>query len=463
MLLSLLLAALPSAAASAISARQGSSSICNEQCMTAWRAALARETALWSNSAIANDPFYDTPANATGARPGDLIRWQDVPASAVGTNWTGIPGGMSLSRMIYMTEDIDRKPIPASAFILLPLSSATVRDPEGKAAFKTLAWAHGTTGNARHCSPSFERNLAYGWEAPLHFAANGYAVIATDYSGMGATGSPAAFRYEAGLIHAADVAYSLVAARKIIGHLLTDEWAVLGHSEGGMTAWRTNERLAMPGQEELLKAGKFLGAVSAAPALRPAELIPRSFEIADKTGRIGAVVSVYLLQSLARLRPDQFRLQDYLTDGALALLPLLDRGCLNSGQALFANLTVAQIYKNTSWVTSPALQEWQTRVNGAGPHALAAPMLVVQGLNDTLTYPENCIKDFERTCAAFPASSAELYLVPELDHDPAFYAAMPYYWSWVEALFAGTLKPQAACTRSTVKPVNNHFQRAFNG
>ncbi|KAJ1329933.1 hypothetical protein MN608_06669 [Microdochium nivale] len=168
----------------------------------------------------------------------------------------------------------------------------------------------------------------------------------------------------------------------------------------------------MPGQEELLKAGKFLGAVSAAPALCPAELIPKSFELAGPTGRLGAVVSVYLLQSLARLQPENFRLQDYLTDGALALLPLLDRGCLNSGQALFAGLTVSQIYKNTSW-----------------------------GLHDTLTYPENYIKDFERTCNAFPTSSAELYLVPELDHDPAFYAAQPYHWSWIERLFAGTLNP----------------------
>ncbi|KAJ1323008.1 hypothetical protein MN608_11862 [Microdochium nivale] len=462
MLISLLLAALPAVTAGTISARQDNS-ICNEQCMAGYRAALAREMALWSNSDIANDPFYETPANATGARPGDLIRWQDVPSSVIGTNWTGIPGGMSLSRMIYMTEDIDRKPIPASAFILLPISSATVDDPQGKAAFKTLAWAHGTTGNARQCAPSFERNLAYGWEAPLFFAANGYAVIATDYSGMGAKSSAAAFQYEAGSIHAADIAYSLVAARKIIGHLLTDEWAVLGHSEGGMTAWRTNERLAMPGQEELLKAGKFLGAVSVAPALRPAELIPKSIELAGPTGRLGAVVSVYLLQSLARLQPENFRLQDILTDGALALLPLLDRGCLNSGQALFAGLTVSQIFKSTSWLTSPAFLDWQTRINGAGPHALAAPMLVVQGLSDTLTYPENCIKDFDRTCAAFPTSSAELYLVPELDHDPAFYASQPYYRSWVDRLFAGTLNPQKACTKSTVKPVNNHFQKAFNG
>jgi len=460
MLLSLLLSAFPAAAAS-ISARQATG-ICDEGCMTTFRAALARESALWPQADIANDPFYNTPANATGARPGDLIRWEDVSSTVV-ANWTGIPGGMSLSRMIYMSEDIDRNPVPVSAFILLPYSSATVGDPLGEAPFKTIAWAHGTSGNARQCGPSFHRGLNYAWEGPLHFAANGYAVIATDYSGMGATGSPKAFQYEAGVIHAADVAYSLVAARKIIGHRLTNEWAVIGHSEGGMTAWRTNERLAKAGQEELLKAGKFLGAVAAAPALRPAELIPRSLEIAGTTKPLGAPVHIYLLQSLSRLMPDKFRLQDYLTDGAMALLPLLDSGCLNSAATLFSNFTVTQIYKNTSWTTSADLQEWQTKVNGAGPHALAAPMLVVQGLNDTLTYPENCEKDFERTCTAFPTSSAELYLVPGLDHDQAFYAAQPYYWSWIERLFAGTLKPQSACAKYTAKPVTDRFQLAYNG
>lgn len=327
--------------------------------------------------------------------------------------------------------------------------------------FRTVAWAHGTAGHARQCAPSSSQNLYYEWEVPFYYASHGYAVIAPDYAGQG-TDIPSSFQYEAGFLHAAGVAYSLVAARKMIGHLLSDEWAVLGHSEGGMTAWRVNERLVMEGQEDLLKAGNFLGAVAAAPALRPTELIPKSIELAGE-GSLGDVVSLYLLQSLSKAYAEAFKLSDYLTDEAMKLLPLIDQACLITGETAVRNLMTAQIYKNTSWLTSPEFQDdWLTRYNCGGPHALAAPMLVVQGRGDTLTYPENCEADFDRTCAAFPQSNAELFLVPELGHDPAFRAATPYYWPWVEQLFAGT-PPAAGCKKTETKSVNDRFKRGLAG
>ena len=63
----------------------------------------------WVFKNVSAEMFYSTPANATGAKPGDVLRWEDFPQSVVNTNnWT-IPSGMSLSRFLYMTEDIDRK------------------------------------------------------------------------------------------------------------------------------------------------------------------------------------------------------------------------------------------------------------------------------------------------------------------------------------------------------------------
>ncbi|KAJ1323089.1 hypothetical protein MN608_11943 [Microdochium nivale] len=459
MLFNLILFAFGSVAAARAARQADTYSLCDAQCLEAYQAALKTETRLWATPNFSTDRFYDTPANATGAKPGDLLRWEDISTERMGTNFTGVPGGLSVSRMIYMTEDMDRKPIAASAFILLPYSLATYGDTAATK-FRTLAWAHGTTGNKRQCAPSNNQNLAYGWEAPIFYANNGYAVIATDYAGMG-TQIPGGFQYEAGFLHAADIAYSVIAARQMIGHLLTHEWVVAGHSEGGMTAWRTNERLAMPNQEELLKAGKFLGAVSAAPALRPAELIPKSFELAGE-GPLGAPVSIYVMQSVQGLYPE-LQIKDWLTPEAQELVPLLDQSCLTAASALIAKLTVKQIYTNTTWVTSPAFLDWQVRVNGAGPHPLAAPMLVVQGLGDTLTYPEECIRDFERTCKAYPESRAELLLVPELDHDPSFYAAQPYYSAYMQRLFAGDYQQQARCTVNTLKPITNHFQKGYFG
>lgn len=431
---------------------------CDEQCMQSYQKALASEQAQWATQNISDDPFYDTPTNASSAKPGDLLRWQALSPDHVAANWTQVPTGMSLARFLYMTEDIDRIPIPASAFVLLPYWQGIWSAPNASK-FNTVVWAHGTAGRARQCAPSNNQQLYYGWEAPFFLASSGYAVVAPDYAGLGSM-VPGEFHYEAGFIHAADVAYSLVAARSVLGNILSDEWIVAGHSEGGMTAWRTNERLAMADQDALLKAGKLIGAVSAAPALRPIDLIPKSIELAGD-GPLGDIVSVYLLQSITRIYSD-LNFDDYISDEAKARLPAADASCLVTGEALFANLTTAQIYKNTSWLTSPQFVDWQERFNGAGAAQLAAPMLVVQGLGDILTYANETEWDFNRTCSAFPDSAAELFLVPELGHDPAFQASQPYYIDWIRQRFAG-VEIAEGCTRRTAVPVNDDFVRGASG
>lgn len=427
---------------------------CDAACMAAFEDALASDRAMWATPNFADDPFYNTPANFTSAKPGDLLSWQDLSAEQLATNWTKIPGGMSLSRFLYVTEDADRRPIPASAFVLLPIAPAAAAG-----VYNTVAWAHGTAGRARQCAPSNNRQLYYEWLGPFFFASLGYAVVAPDYAGQG-TEIQAGFHYEAGYMHAADVAYSLVAARQVIGHLLSEAWVVAGHSEGGMTAWRTNERLAMPDQEELLRAGKFLGAVAGSPALRPTQLIPRSIELAQG-GPLGAPVSVYILQNLVQLYPE-LKLEEILTDRSLGLLPLLDQGCLDTGAALFGNLTADETYKSTAWLSSPQFAEWLTKYNGAGPHPLAAPMLIVQGDADSLTYAENCEWDFNQTCGAYPASSVELYLVPELGHGPGFQAGQAYFSAWIARLFAGEATPPG-CRKTDVKPTNFRYQHGRTG
>lgn len=256
---------------------------CDAACSSAFKQAYELESKSWVSPDISTEGFYSVPANASNAKPGDLLRWEDMTDDELSHNWT-IPAGMSLSRFLYMSEDIDSKPIPASGFVVLPYSAV-----EPNATFRTVAWAHGTAGRIRQCAPSNHKALYYEWEGPLALAQAGYAVIATDYAGQGSD-IPQGFMYESGYLHAADVAFGVLASRQAIGHLLSDDWVVIGHSEGGMTAWRTNERLAQTNSTTLRKAGTLIGAVSAAPALRPLDLIPESFRRAAG-GPVGDVVS----------------------------------------------------------------------------------------------------------------------------------------------------------------------------
>ncbi|PSN73812.1 hypothetical protein BS50DRAFT_595373 [Corynespora cassiicola Philippines] len=403
---------------------------CDAACQAAFERSLQSESASWVSQNATLEDFYSTPDNSSTAKPGDVLRWESIPRATVNTNYS-IPAGTSLHRFLYMTEDIDRKPIPASAFVLLPYSNVDPTKP-----FNTLV-------------------LYYEWQGPFALAMAGYAVVAPDYAGQGSD-IPQGFMYEAGYLHAADAAYSLIAARKVIGNLLSEEWMVIGHSEGGLTAWRTNERLAMADQEELLKAGTFLGAVAEAPALRPLDLIPESIRIANG-GPLGDAVSVYFLQSLSRLFPDDIRIEEYVTDIVLGRIGLADQSCLQGGRALFGNLTKDELFKDMSWLEHPAVVDWQKRYNGAGPHALAAPMLVIQGLADILTYANNTRLDFNRTCSSFPESSAELRLYPEADHDVVTQAAQVDYLDWIRARFAHE-ETDPGCETTTVEPASTQFR-----
>ena len=415
-------------------------SACDVACHLQYQKALASEVDSWVNFDVAADKFYDSPANVSAYAAGDLVKWDDLTPEQISQIWS-LPSGVSLSRIFYMSEDISGNAIPATGFVLIPYSNPL---GEGQA-LRTVVWAHGTAGGTRQCAPSNHKALYYGWEGPFALVQQGYIVIAPDYAGQGSD-IPQGFMYESGALHAGDVGFAVQAVRSRLGNLLTHEWVVVGHSEGGMTAWRTNEREARPGKA----TGGFLGAVSAAPALRPLSLIPESFRLANG-GPVGDVVSIFFLQSVSRLFPS-VRVEDYVSDIVLDRIPLADHGCLATGVALYSDLTQTELYKDISWLELPELLDWQERFNGAGPHKLAGPMLVVQGLADMLTYANATEEDFDLTCEAFPNSTAELLLYPDLDHDPVSYAAQADYLGWIADRF-NNVPLEKGCQKRTIARV----------
>lgn len=156
--------------------------------------------------------------------------------------------------------------MPVSAFILWPYAA---RPHHG--GIPVVAWAHGTSGTAPECAPSNIQNLWYHFqgldEIPLH----GYAVIATDYAGLGvaedASGRTIVHEYITGPAQANDLFYSVPAARQAFPALSKD-FVTMGHSEGGGAAWAFAEKVA----EEPM-AG-YLGTVALSPFTRFLDLPP---------------------------------------------------------------------------------------------------------------------------------------------------------------------------------------------
>ncbi|KAK7433042.1 hypothetical protein QQZ08_000515 [Neonectria magnoliae] len=423
---------------------------CDDACQAVIQQAYEAESKLWVNDVV-SDPFYTTPSNISAASPGDILRWENVPSKQLRSNWT-IPAGLSLSRFMYATEDIDNKTIPATAWVLLPFSK-TLSTPGEPDKLRTVVWTHGTAGHGRLCSTTNNKGLYYDWKAPFILAESGYAVVAPDYAGQGSD-IPQGFMYESGFLHAADVVYSLIAAKTVLGNL-SEKWAVYGHSEGGMTAWRTAERLAIPGEERLHKAGKFIGAVAAAPALRPQKLIPLSWA---ETGTGGGPFSVYFLQSLAGLFPDQIKVGDYLSDTAIQRLDVLDNSCFQTGIAAVGQLTPETLFKNTSWLEHPATNNWAVRYNGQGPRPFAAPLLVIQGVTDTITPASLTMEDFNLTCSTYPKSPAHAKLYPGMGHGQVLESARADIAAWLDARFRGE-PTQNGCLVENIEPLTESYSQ----
>lgn len=426
---------------------------CDASCQAAIQASYEKELDVWVSD-TAMDSFFDTPTNFTNAKPGDVLKWEDISPKVLGANYS-IPAGLSLSRYMYVTEDINRQPIPATGFAIIPWSNPHAKSSKDK--LRTVVWTHGTAGRSIQCAPTNHKSLYYEWRGPFAIAQAGYAVVAPDYAGQGSK-IKQGFMYEAGYLHAADAAYSLIAAKKVIGNLLGDKWVVFGHSEGGMTAWRTNQRLAMAGQEALHKAGKFLGAVASAPALDPLRMFPISVKRYGD-GPAYDPFSVYWLQSLAGLFPDQIKVKDWLADIPYQRLAALDKTCFVTGLALMGNFTYAQLYKSIDWVNLPIVKEWSKTYNGQVISELAAPMLIIQGETDVVTPAEITIEDFNKTCKQFPRSQVTLKLYPDNGHPQVTETSKYDVLKWIDSRFED-VPLQKKCVKETIQPLTNRYSTA---
>ena len=178
-----------------------------------------------------------TPGVAHGATPdwsGLDARFFGHPIPAPGATITSVPlaPGLSLSgagaayRVVYSTVNQHDQPAVSTGAVFLPPGAP----PEG--GFPVIAWAHGTVGLGDDCTPSAlppsERNDEY----LSHWLAEGYAIVASDYVGLG---TPGLMSYLNSVATAHGVVDSVIAAHQM-GLPLSPKWAIVGQSQGGGAA-----------------------------------------------------------------------------------------------------------------------------------------------------------------------------------------------------------------------------------
>jgi pimeloyl-ACP methyl ester carboxylesterase len=214
------------------------------------------------DNAPAGDAFYTPPVPLPEGDRGNPIyqRRLDNAVAALddGENWL----------VLYRSQDAHGNAVATSGIIAVPRIEAPV------GGFPVISWAHGTVGVADLCAPSRDQPVsqAHPMNVYVHtllnaFLREGWAVVMTDYEGLGTTDRR--HPYLLGVSEAAGVLDIVRAARRLFGARISPRFAIVGHSQGGQAALFAASQapawndLDLVGVAAVAPANHLLGAVRA--------------------------------------------------------------------------------------------------------------------------------------------------------------------------------------------------------
>ncbi|WP_341728981.1 lipase family protein [Brooklawnia sp.] len=368
--------------------------------------------ALWVSSKFSGTPvpdsFYSAPHDLP-AEPGTLIHSEpfttDIPADATG--W----------RTLYTTTAADGS---------ITVASAIIAAPTGSQGAPVIAWAHGTTGSAEGCAPSLlEHPFVAGAMPSINgVLAQGWAVVATDYIGLGTKGPHG---YLVGESEGRSVLDAIRAAQELNEAHLGSRTAIWGHSQGGHASlWAGG--LASSYAPEL----DIAGVASLSPASDLAGLLAGLTQT-----RIGSVFGAFMITSYAAVY-DDIALRDYVRPGARILVDETAKRCLTDPGTI-ASIATALFADGTVWAGDPLHGSLLEHAEENTPRGIIeAPLFIGQGEADTLVLPEVQAKFVADQCAA--GQPVEYRTYPGMGHMDIVEEGSPLpgeLLEWTNGLFEG--------------------------
>ena len=357
-------------------------------------------------------------------------RFYDGPIPPPGTTIESVPldPAMSLTgagpayRVLYSTVDQHDQPAVSTGAVFLPPGPA----PEG--GFPVIAWAHGTVGLGDDCTPSALPRSPRDDEYLSHWLNQGYAVVASDYAGLG---TPGLMSYLNSVTTAHGVVDSVIAAHDM-GLPLSPEWAIVGQSQGGGAAvasarWAT-EFSAGTGLD-------YRGVVAtgtpanidnfvrqAGPALQLPEL-----------GPVANAYTAYILAAFREARPD-LDINSVLTPEGLAAAERAETVCVRALTDELADLTPAAFF-SAPLSSIPGMAEALYEYMGTPSTGFDRPLFLGVGLLDRDVPPASTLAFYDQLVANNQNVTLRIY--PEEDHSGTVLASMADSTPFLRSVFAG--------------------------
>ncbi|SFR93815.1 Secretory lipase [Microbacterium sp. cf046] len=348
------------------------------------------------------DAFYEQPADAADGEPGSIVKLDPL---------LGAPLAARAWRIMYRTTDLNGDAVVATGVLVVPLAPAP---PGGRT---VVSWAHPTTGAARECAPSYGFDpfvLIEGLRALLD---RGYAVVATDYVGMGTDGPDS---YLVGITGGNAVLDAVRAARAVPDADASDRVILWGHSQGGQAVLFAAERAPSYAPELDIQA-----VAAAAPA---ADLIDLMSAHLDDIS--GVTIGSYAFTAFASVYPAA-KLDSILTPDALEIVPEMNQLCLLANITELHRIGAPLVGDFTS--SDPTTTEpWKTLLadNSAGSTAFDAPLFIAQGLDDELVVPTDTTDFVEHEASL--GIDVTYQEIPFATHGTVAYLAIPGLTAWLD-------------------------------
>lgn len=365
----------------------------------------------------AGDAFYAPPSPLPKGSRGSAIWVRPLDGTMA------LPGAKTNTLVLYRSTGAKGGSVAVSGTVSIPKGAA----PQG--GWPVIVWAHGTTGLAPECAPSrdTDKGIEHEYISVIRtlldsFVTGGYAVVASDYEGLGTPGDHPFLQGVPTGRNALDI---LRAAREI-DPAVGKRYAVVGHSQGGQV-----DLFAAAIGPKYIPEFRLVGNVAFAPGSHIGKRLDSV--IASSKVELALPYTLYALGSYAgtnqKIDPTKI-----LTPQAVSHMPDLFTGCMTT--ALTKGYWSTAIAKD-QFLKKPDLRAFRkmARENEPGFLRISAPTLMLQGNADVTVLPKDTDEVARGLCAR--GNVLEYRAVAGADHDGVMEKAGADARAWIDARFKG--------------------------
>ena len=348
--------------------------------------------------------FYDVSTPLAPGRPGELIRSSSGDDYYLATDF-------SARRILYRSRSATGQDVAVSGVVLVPAGNP----PDG--GWPVIAWAHAFTGAGRQCAPSLWRNLYYGTFLSMYVNL-GYAVVATDYAGLGTNFRSAIMDVQS---NATNVIDSIPAARSAVPQLGL-RWVAIGLSLGA------NAAIGVAELEGQIRDPNYLGAVAIAGVADLTDV----YERLPKTESMG--ISELWAYAIKTVYPE-FDVRDMLREKALPAYEKIDKSC--GIVASQPEVSAGEAFKQ-NWITNKFVVSFVDR-NRLGKKTAYGPLLIIADETDSAIPPSMTAPVVARMCK----QGDHVQVIKFSDSEPGrvLGGSVRDQMAWIQDRFAGRPAP----------------------